>query len=116
MSVFTSHPPGNWSSGKQARVRKLLTLPYASSEESGDESDLKIYRHPLPWIKRKYRKALHELDKLHYNSLPKSSKTKYMKRDEGSPSTRPPPEDAPRWAVTGDENLNSSMESVDCDN
>ena len=64
----------NWSTTRKERIKYILNkggLSYVSSEDSGEDEDGKpiYFRRPLNWLNRKYRKSLHRLDKLHYDSL-----------------------------------------------
>ena len=83
-----------WSSTCKDRVKFILGegLPYVSSEELGEEDDRPVYfRQPLTWLKSKYRKFLHYLDKLSYQSLSAKSKQMYRIRCDGDASQRSPP-------------------------
>ena len=104
-----------WSSTRKDRVKFILGegLPYVSSEESGEEDDRPVYfRRPLTWLKPKYRKSLHYLDKLRYQSLSAKSKQIYRIRCDGDASQRSPPAGIPTYLLVKDNNeLNSSIAS-----
>ena len=85
-------------------------LDYVSSEESGDD-DHKIYRRPLPWLKSKYHKSLRQLDKFYHDSLTPRAKLMYRSREDGEPSVREQPNDAPEYLLSSVVDLDSSTNS-----
>ena len=77
------------------------------------EDDKTLYRRPFTWMKKKYHKSLRQLDRLHYNSL---STKMYRSRQDGEPSTKLQPSDAPDFLISisdDDDQLNSSLNSED---
>ena len=92
-------------------------LMYISSDDSED-SEVCLYTRPLPWLKSKYEKSLHQLDELWYDGLSAKSKQMTCTRLRGSPSDRDEPSGAPDYLVkprVNDEDnahiMNSSMET-----
>ena len=105
----------DWSVTRKERIKFLLGegLPYMSSEESGEEDERPVYfRRPLMWLKPKYRKSLHHLDKLHYQGLSAKSKQMYRVRSDGDASQRSPPSNVPSYLLVDDgDDLDSSTVS-----
>ena len=90
--------PSKWSIQRRERVKFLLTqgIQYMSSEDSvSDAEDENLYRKPLVWLKKKYRKSLHDLDHLYYNQLSRKAKLMMRKRKDGVYSNRLKPDSAP---------------------
>ena len=107
-----------WSEQRKERIKLILSkgIEYVSSEESGDEGDKTLYRRPFTWMKKKYHKSLRQLDRLHYNSLSTKGKQMYRSRQDGEPSTKLQPSDAPDFLISisgDDDQLNSSLNSED---
>ena len=67
--------------------------------ESNDED---LHRRPLIWLKKKYRKSLHDLDKLYYDQLTSKAKLMTRKRIDGASSDRPKPDNAPTHLIHED--------------
>ena len=97
-----------------------------SSETSANETDTEEYSFKvrrLKWLKRRYRRGLHELDDYSKSKLSKRSKAMTRPRITSKhSSTRPMPLDIPLWAkaksatdsedqVTESELLNTSLSS-----
>ena len=96
----------------EKRTYKLILskgVEYVSSEESGDDDDKTLYRRPFTWIKKK---SLRHLDRLHYNSLSTKGKQMYSSRQDGEPSTKLQPSDAPDFliGVSGDDDQQAELE------
>lgn len=109
-----------WPRDKETKVKQLLSEEYMSSETSAEESetDENSYKvRDIPWLRKRYRKAFHALDK-YYSNNKMSSRSKKMTRlrvKSNNVSERSMPETVPEWAVDvayrNDENsdlLNSS--------
>lgn len=92
-NIFERSPPSNWSSARKSRIKQILDkgLDYVSSEDSGGDGDVTLYRRPLSWIKSKYANSLKALDKVYYDSLSAKSKGMVRKREDGLPSEREVP-------------------------
>ena len=96
----------NWSARHKQRIQTLLTTDYMSSESSAEESDGDITTveksvliiKKLPWLRRKYRDAFHQIDTNFYNSH-KKSRDKLKQRIQGGNSARLHFHDAPAFAV-----------------
>ena len=80
-----------------------------SSEDSQSEDET-LHRRPLRWLKKKYRKSLHDLDKLYYGQLSRKAKIMMRKRTDGTISNRPKPDDAPD-SLTASSDVNDSTEA-----
>ena len=95
-----------WSDAYKERMQKLLSVDYMSSESSAEESEtegdtvarsfLRVKR--IPWLKRKYRDAFHAIDKVYY-ATHRRSRDKLKRRVQSGNSTRPLPDDAPRFSL-----------------
>ena len=83
---------------------------YISSEDSESDDDM-LHRRPLIWLKKKYRKSLHDLDKLYYNQLTKKAKLMTRKRTDGANSERAKPDNAPAQLIHEDSEANTSIEA-----
>ena len=78
-----------------------------SSEDSdtGTDGQRTLRRKSLPWLKRKYRKSLRELDQLHYDTLSvKSKQMLYSRVNSISTSEREYPQDIPEYLLVQGEN------------
>ena len=78
-------------------------MAYISSEESATDSDGKkvLHRKSLPWLRKKYRKSLRELDDMHYNNLSTKSKNMtYTRMTSRDKSVRKQPDDIPGYLLT----------------
>ena len=109
-----------WSEQRKEHVKLILSkgVEYVSSEESGDDDDKTLYRHPFTWMKRKYHKSLRQLDRLHYSSLSTKGKQMYRRRQDREPSTKLQPSDASDFLISTnstksccDDELNTSLNS-----
>jgi len=115
--ALEKYPPSEWSTKRKANLTEMLQqrLDYISSEESSDESVL--YTHPLPWLKTKYKKNLHLLDKIHYKNLSKKSQGMVRHREVGEPSERAVPDETLQFCVINEEEttvFDSSTENLEC--
>lgn len=78
-----------------------------SSEESdtGTDGRKTLCKKSLPWLKRKYRKSLRELDQLHHANLSfKSKQMLYSRVNSAATSEREHPQDIPEYLLVQDEN------------
>ena len=77
-------------------------IDHISSEDllSGDGN---LYRKSLQWLKKKYRKSLHVLDKLYINQLSQKARVMMRNRKDATYSDRPKPDNAPDYLLINDE-------------
>ena len=92
----------HWSATLTNRVKSLMQEDYMSSETSAEESDTETYAFKvkkLKWLKRRYRRAFHELDEFHQSKQSKRSRSMTRPRMASKHvSQRPVPASIPSWA------------------
>ena len=76
--------------------KKVLIMEFMSSEESAnddnDGDEVQVV-HPLPWRSTRVDAMFHDLDKHALSKKSPQSKHQMKRRDLGSESTRPQPQD-----------------------
>ena len=85
---------------RQKEWRKVISLDFMSSDESGcNEDNEVIISHPLPWLSPRVIHFKSKLDEAALKEKSPQSKRQMKTRVEGSPSTRPKPDDdtIPSW-------------------
>ncbi|XP_057311323.1 uncharacterized protein LOC130649321 [Hydractinia symbiolongicarpus] len=85
---------------KKAKILKVLGVQYMSSEEEIDDNNGRYFTvHPLPWKCKKLNSTFKKLDARHQENQNKRSKNQTVRREEGRPSERNQPPDAPSFAI-----------------
>ena len=95
-----------WTTVKLSKVKEVLAEEYMSSETSADESDCEqsnSYKvREIPWLRKRYKRAFHALDKFYTkNKLSvRSRKMTRLRVRSKHLSERSMPLTVPVWAVS----------------
>ena len=100
---------------QKARLEPVLTPDFMSSEESASESEPEgkggsgpmvgvrrrrvFVRHPFPWRSNDLNDYFRSLDRKYALRQSNRGKEMMVKRIDGNPSLRSPPDKYPDWAV-----------------